>query len=72
MLIITIFLAIIGIKSLRSVKYLIINFHILNILVHHGKLILEKKEYSFFKMIVHRFSTTFPVPINIIPNPHNT
>ena len=44
MLIITIFLAIIGIKSLRSVKYLnYLIFISLIVLVHfHGKLILEK------------------------------
>ena len=76
MLIITIFLAIIGIKSLRSVKYLnYLIFISLIVLVHfHGKLILEKKEYSFFKNDSPSFfvGTTFPVPINIIPNPHNT
>ena len=76
MVLISIVLLIIGFRNLKPIKNInsVIFICVIILVFSHGKLILEDKEHSFFKNSNPTIftGTTFPVPINIDPNPHNT
>ena len=76
MLLILIVLLIIAVRNLKPIRNINSAIFICAIILifSHGKLIFEEKEHSFFKNSNPTIitGTTFPVPVNIDPNPHNT